>query len=200
MLTLKKIAVTGGIASGKSTVCHFFQEYGAFVLNADEIVHTFLSLHSDIGKKVIALLGEDIVVQGTLSRETIACKVFCDPYLLKSLEELLHPEVQRVIEEQYSQISKQNYSLFIVEIPLLFEGRLERFYDVKILVIADEKICEERFLQKTGKNASEFKTRNQRFIPQEEKIKMVDFVIENNRHLDDLKQQVTHIYNHLTRR
>jgi dephospho-CoA kinase len=200
MLILKKVAVTGGIASGKSTVCRFFQEHGAFILSADEIVHKLLSLHSDIGKKVIALLGEDIVVEGALSREVIAQKIFWDSDLLKSLEELLHPEVQRAIEEQYNLILKRSYTLFVVEVPLLFESHLESFYDAKITVIADEKICKDRFLQRTGKTPSEFERRTQRLISEEEKIKMADFIIENNSHLTDLKKLVTQIHNQLTRR
>jgi dephospho-CoA kinase len=200
MLILKKVAVTGGIASGKSTVCRFFQEHGAFILSADEIVHKLLSLHSDIGKKVIALLGEDIVVEGALSREVIAQKIFWDSDLLKSLEELLHPEVQRAIEEQYNLILKRSYTLFVVEVPLLFESHLESFYDAKITVIADEKICKDRFLQRTGKTPSEFERRTQRLISEEEKIKMADFIIENNIHLTDLKKLVTQIHNQLTRR
>ena len=98
MLKSKKIAITGNLASGKSTVCQFFKEQGAYVVSSDEIVHQLLSPETNIGKKVIALLGKDIVVEDRLNREAIAKIVFRDRQLLLRLEELLHPEVQKEIE------------------------------------------------------------------------------------------------------
>ena len=88
-ITLRKIAVTGGIASGKSTVCHLFEKLGAYTVSADAIVHQLLDPTQSLGKKVIVLLGPDVVIEGQLSRERIAQKVFCNPCLLKKLEKLI---------------------------------------------------------------------------------------------------------------
>jgi len=91
MLKLVKIAITGGVASGKSSVCRFFQELGAYVVNADAIVHKLLDPSSDLGKQIIQLFG-------TLSRKRLSEIVFEDPEKLEKLEKLLHPAVLKKIE------------------------------------------------------------------------------------------------------
>lgn len=192
MLRLKKIAVTGGIASGKSTVCRIFAELGAYVISADNIVHQLLDPTTDTGQQVIALLGNDIVVGHELNRERIAQKVFRDPSLLNKLERLLHPEVEKVIENHYNQISPKKYPLFVVEIPLLFEAGFQKNYDLTLVVVADEKRCRERF-----QNADEFTRRTERLIPMRKKQELADLVIENNGSLEQLRQNVTKIFNSL---
>lgn len=122
MLKLKKIAITGGVASGKTSVCRFFEELGAYVVNADGIVHELLKPNTDLGQQIIRQFGPEIIKNGQISRKTIAEKAFKDPKQLRKLEELLHPAVLRKIEELYTAAcSGGSYSSFVVEIPLLFE-------------------------------------------------------------------------------
>lgn len=197
MLNLKKVAVTGAIASGKTTVCCFFQELGAYVVSADKIVHQLLSLSTDIGKQVVSLLGEDSVVGGELNREVIAQKVFRDPSLLEQLEKRIHPHVQKVIEAQYQAVSQDSYPLFVVEIPLLFESEQDKDYDVVIVVTAEKNKCRERFMRSTRHSEDEFDRRSNRLFPLDEKLKKADFVIYNDDNLDKLRQQVITIFNSL---
>ena len=79
MLKLKKIAVTGGLAAGKTTVCQLFKELGAYVVSADEIVHQMLSPDTVVGQQVVSLLGSDIVSGLGIDRKKIAAKVFYPP-------------------------------------------------------------------------------------------------------------------------
>ena len=187
---IKKVAVTGGIASGKSTVCHLFEELGAYCISADEIVHQLLVPTTQLGKDIIALLGEDIVVDHALSRRLIAQKVFRSPELLSATEKRIHPEVQKFIETQYKTISCTHFPLFVAEVPLLFEAHLENFYDTVIVVTCDEIRCQKRF--KRGED--EYKRRTQRLMPIEEKIKKATFVIENNGTLENLRQTIQPIF------
>lgn len=195
---MKKIAITGGIASGKSTVCRFLKELGAHVIDADDIVHQLLSFHSPIGKKVVALLGDDIVVNGELSREAIARKVFSDSVLLQQLEQILHPEVQRFIETRFNQLASEQPSipLFVVEVPLLFESHLHLFYDATIAVTADKTLCKLRYNTRFPSN--DFERRDARHL--KEKEKFATYQIENNGSLEQLKQNVIQLFNSLTRR
>lgn len=199
MLKLRKIAVTGNIASGKTTVCMLFKELGAYTLSADEIVHQLLSPETDLGQKIISLLGADVIVKGELCREEIAKKVFLDKRLLYRLEELLHPEVQKKIETRYQEIAslESQYCLFIVEMPLLFESKQESFYDTTIAVIADEKIRKKRFLQKGRYSKEEFHHREDRLLTQDEKAKRADFLLENNATKEALKEAVTKLFKQL---
>lgn len=194
MLKLRKVAVTGAIASGKTTVCRFFEELGAYVISADKIVHQLLSPTTDIGRQVIEMLGADIVVDGELNREVIAQKVFCDSSLLEQLEKRIHPEVQKVIKAQYQVISQKHYPLFIVEIPLLFESGQATDFDTVIVVTAKTPKCRERFMQSGRYSAAEFDRRSQRLLPIDQKIKRADFVIHNDGSLEELHQQVITIF------
>lgn len=198
MLKLKKVAVTGGLSSGKSSVCNCFKELGAYVVSADEIVHQILSPETSVGQKVINLIGQDIVVEGQIDRSQIAKKVFDNPIMLKSLESLLHPAVHNEITRQYEEIEKNRAApLFVAEVPLLFEAKMEVFFDHTIAVVADPKKCLDRFLAGKRVDRAEFEKRNARQLSMAIKEQKADFVIHNDGTLSDLKSQVKKIYNHL---
>lgn len=199
MLNLNKVAVTGGLSCGKSTVCRLFQQLGATVVSADEIVHRLLTPESSTGKSVIALLGSDIVVDGKIDRQKIAELVFNDPLRnennkLKRLESLLHPEVRKEIDRAYEEAKTRNSTpLFIAEIPLLFETSREHEFDAVIVVVADPGVAEKRF-----KGTLEaYNIRNAHQMSLEEKIKKSPFILHNNGSLEELKLDVQNLYNQL---
>lgn len=198
MLKLKKIAITGGVASGKSSVCRFFQELGAFVVNADAIVHELLDPDTDLGQQVIRQFGPEILVNGNLSRKMVAEKAFTDPQQLEILEKLLHPAVLSKIEEQYEQACfSGRYTSFVVEIPLLFEIQGEQFYDCVIAVLANEAVARRRFEQ-AGFTRKEYDRRMKRQLRPEQKAERAHYKIQNNGTLDNLKKQVIALNNLLT--
>ena len=195
MLRLKKIAVTGGIASGKSAVCQVLQELGAFVVDADAIVHELLTPDTSIGQQVIRLLGNNIVKNGKLSRRAIADKVFNDPETLHALEKILHPAVLEKINLLYRLACSQKSSkVFFVEIPLLFEIGQEKFYDAVIVTITNEKLAQQRY-RSVGHSDEEFFLRMKRQLDPEKKAQRADYVIRNEGSIDDLRKQVKNISN-----
>lgn len=194
---MKKVAVTGSVSSGKTTVCRFFKELGAYVISADAIVHQLLTPTTPVGQKIIDLLGVDRVAERELNREEIAARVFRDPSLLKELEKLIHPEVQKVIEAKYQEIFQQPFPLFVAEIPLLFESGQEAFYDAVIVVRADEERCRRRFTITTPYDETEFERREKRLMPIEEKVKRADFVLDNSGSLTQLQHLVETTFNSL---
>lgn len=196
MLVLKKIAVTGGLSCGKSTVCQIFQECGAYVVNADQIVHQLLTSADSVRGQVIDLLGEEIVEKGWIQRRLIADLVFKDKKQLKELEHILYPEVTREIEKQYLQAKNDpSLRLFVAEIPLLFEAGWEIAFDNVVTVAADPEIAKKRF-QSQGK--TDYLDRMSQQMTLKEKIDKADVVIYNNGSLADLKKQVKQIYKQLT--
>lgn len=196
---MKRVAVTGIIACGKSTVCQRFKELGAYVASADEIVHQLLNPNTEIGQKVIDLLGIDVVVNHQFDKKSIAYKVFSDKSLLTALEKILHPAVREEIDKRYRQaqlLGKE--SLFVAEIPLLFEGGFYSDYDLCIVVVSDKATCKKRFIEKTKSNPDEFDKRMARQFSQEEKAAQADLLIYNDGSLEDLKKVVDHLFKQLT--
>lgn len=199
MLKLKKLAITGGLSSGKTTVCHLFKDLGAFVVSADEIVHDLLVPDSIIGQKIIQLFGPSIVENNSLNRKKIAQQAFLDVRLLKALEALIHPVVYTKIEKEYQHAKRTGkYPLFIAEIPLLYELFKQDEFDIVITVTADLSICQERFIKQTHQTIREFEQRMAQQIDPENKAKKSDYVIKNNGSLAHLKDQVTKLYSLLT--
>lgn len=193
MLRLKKIAITGGIASGKSTVCQLFQELGACVTSADAIVHKLLDPKTDLGQQVIRALGSDILQHGKIIRQRVAEKVFQDSALLKQMEKILHPAVLESIEESYKKACrKKECSLFVVEIPLLFEIGKEADFDVVVAVIAEEKIAKQRYLA-SGHTTQEYERRMSRQISPSMKSSRAQYTIVNNGSREELFNQVKKI-------
>lgn len=196
---VKKVAITGGLSCGKTSVCQFFKELGAHIVSADEIVHQLLSPKKRLGQQVIALLGEDIVVDGEIDRRVIAAKVFRDRALLSSLENLIHPAVLCEIEQEYQQVNHQGkVPLFIAEIPLLFEVAQEKNFDATIVVWADQKECQKRFIAMTGFGTDEYDRRMANQMPPDEKAKRADYVIKNTGSKAHMRKTVTNLFMQLT--
>ena len=207
MLNLKisKVAITGGLACGKSLVCRIFQRLGAHVVSADDIIHQLLSHDTHLTQEIITLLGNDVVTDNQLDRKKIAQKVFSNPELLKALERLLHPKVKEIIEKQYQELEQQKTEkhghprLFIAEIPLLFEIGEEKSYDFVIAVTADENICRSRFSEATGYSDEEYTRRISRQLSQADKAKRANAVIPNNFiSKEELEYPVKQLFNKLT--
>lgn len=189
----KKIAVTGGLSSGKSTVCQLFKELGAYVVSADEIVHRLLTPETPVGQQVIHLFGTDILTNGQMDRSKIAIKAFSNPKLLNALEHLIHPIVRHEIEKEYLRHCT-NYPLFVAEIPLLFETGADAEYSTTVAVIAEVERCKERFEKKNAVKNVDYHQRVERQLPAEEKAARANYVIENNCSLKELKVAVSELY------
>jgi len=172
---LLKIAVTGGVGSGKTTVCQCFEKLGAYVVNADKITHKLLE--TTCKQQVIRLLGLE---SGPIDRKAVAEIVFHDPKLLSQLEQILHPAVLEEIQNQYKHVCQNTrYTSFVAEIPLLFEIGAEVFYDATIAVL---------------RNTTTHPERMKRQLSPAEKAKKATYVIHNNGTLDELRTEAARVY------
>jgi dephospho-CoA kinase len=190
VLSLRKIAITGNLASGKSTVGRILQEYGAFVVDADEISHNLLSLNTPTGKKVVGLLGPEIVVGNQIDRRKIAEIVFSDSEKLTSLEKILHPAVKQEIDRRFNDVKNNpSYKMFVAEVPLLYEAGMEKDFDTVIAVIADIAVARQR------STTAQFDKRWAR--QHKDKASKADIVITNNGDLKMLKSSIESIVDRL---
>lgn len=192
MLNLFSVAVTGSIASGKSTVCQFFERWGARVVDADRLLHQVFSKESSVEKKICSLFGESILSGSFIDRAKIAKIVFSQRDLLDKLEDICHPYVNQAIKEEYAEALKGDFAFFVAEIPLLFESRypLVDWFDATVLVATDpDKARKRSKLQK-----EDYDRREGRLLSQEEKAKEADFVVSNNGSLKDLEENAKKLF------
>ena len=181
-----KIAVTGGIGSGKSTFCNYLSSKGFPLLKADDISKEILENDGDVKKKIINAFGEESFKEGKPNKEYLAEKVFSNPENVIKINSILHPKVIKKTEELLNELSKNNKLIF-VEAALIYEADMEDLFDYVVLVIADEKVRMERKTQFDNFSKKTFIERNENQIPDEEKKKRADFIFENNSGIDELK-------------
>jgi dephospho-CoA kinase len=177
------IGLTGNIGSGKSTVAAFLREMGYPVLDADLLAERARELKKAELKALFpkAFLGEE------LDRRRLAQLVFSDPQRLRALEELIHPEVRRLLEEELSRLEAP---LVFVEIPLLFEKGWEGRLQGTILVAAPLEERLKRAMARSGLSREEVLARERAQMPEEEKRRRATWVLENRGSLEDLRAQV----------
>ncbi|MEM8628734.1 MAG: dephospho-CoA kinase [Chlamydiota bacterium] len=197
MLKLKKIAITGAVAAGKSSLLEMFRNCSAFCLDCDQIVHHLIKKKGILKQKSLALFGSSILVGDEIDRQKLASKAFVDPAKLRDWENIVHPLVLEEIVSVYRTLNPI-FPLFVVEVPLLFESPLQAlrdFFDYCIVVIGvhDKKKVEKRF------NKSHFSQRKNRLISDEEKAKRADFVVHNTGSKQELQRKAEQLYIQLTK-
>ena len=194
MLKLRKVAVTGNLNSGKSTVCQLLQKNGAFILNTDAVVHQLLR-DPKIIIKITSYFGAEILDDNhQINRKKLSDIVFRDNTKLKRLENLLHPCVFDVIKNTYSEKSftYPQDAIFAVEVPLLFEVGWQNWFDFIILVKADPLVRKKRFLSQ-GNEEKNFEIINSKQINSTLAETFSDAIITNNYDLIDLENQIQKI-------
>ena len=193
---MKKIGLTGSIGTGKSTVAKIFQELGAYVIDADKIVHELLK-REDIKEKIREAFGDVFDSKGEVDRKKLASIVFNNPEKKKILENILHPLVFQEINKFFKEVEKKDpNAVAIAEVPLMIETGSYKNYDKIIVVYAPEELQLKRLLEK-GMSKEEAIKRIKSQMPIDEKVKYADIVIENTSTLEDLRKKVEEIYKKL---
>lgn len=181
-----KLALTGGIGCGKSTVLEFFKESDWRTIDSDTIVRELLAENAKVQALLFDRWGKSVFAQDALvDRKALAVRVFSDPQALRWLEEILHPLVQQRWKSLIATASKSHW---IIEVPLLFEKRLETSFDSTICVYCTLPLVESRMTLR-GFSRTELLNRRKQQTPLKEKIDRADFIISNVGTLDFSKRQ-----------
>ena len=192
------VGLTGGIASGKSTVSNYFREFGVEVLDAD-VVAKELSEKEENVAKIIEIFGNDILDEnGNISRKKMRERAFLEKDKLKQLNELLHPQVIEVFKNKKENTKEDEIVIF--DIPLLFEAGMENLCDTVIVVYISKRVQLERMMKRDrhGIDLAERIIESQ--MSMSDKIDKADIIINNNCTLEDLKNNVNVVYYNLQKK
>lgn len=187
------VGLTGGIASGKSTVARLLGELGLEVVSADQLAHAVIARGTEGARRIRETFGDKVMAaDGAVDRAKLAALVFADATggQRRRLESLVHPEVRKKSNEEKARLEGRGDKVAIYEIPLLFEKNLESEFDLIVTVAISPETQIERLLRRSGMTRDEALKRIAAQKNQDEKIKGADFVIWNDGSLDELRQQV----------
>jgi len=185
------IGLTGGIASGKSTVAKMLRELAIPVIDADEIAREVVQIGEDAYLQIVEQFGEGILQEDkNIDRLKLGSIVFNDEAKRKLLNNIVHPAIrQRMMQkkEEYVSVGEQTV---VLDIPLLFESNLTHLVHKTIVVYVDDQIQLERLMERNGFSKEEAEVRIRAQMPLKEKVKKADAVIDNNGSLAQTKAQL----------
>jgi len=198
MLTLKKVAITGTISSGKSTVLSYFRSWGAYTVDADSLLHAAFSIDTPLGQKIIKLFGAlALLPNGRIDRSYIREQIAQKKELNVQLEMICHPYVLETLNRLYKEVMHETskWRLFVAEIPLLFESSFPfaTWFDVICVVDAEYALAQQRFLKK-GYSLEQFSWRYERQLSPEKKKQRAQHIIENNGTLEELREKTKRLF------
>lgn len=182
-----KIALTGGIGSGKSAVGELLQELGATVIDSDELARAVIERGSVGFEKVVAEFGDEILSSGEINRARLAEMVFADQDLRLKLEAIIHPLVREATAQLIRSLPAD--AIVVNEIPLLFETQGSSKFDFVIAVQAQEKIRIERLKQR-GMKEYEITKRMSAQASDAQRASISHAVLQNDGSIEDLREKV----------
>ena len=176
---MKKIGITGGIGSGKTTVCEIFKLLGVAVFHADDEARYLQNNDLEIKERLIDLFGGSIYFpDGKLNREKLASTIFNNSKAMEDVRTIIHPAVRKSFLKWVENHLDEPYVLY--EAAILLESGSASDFDRNILILADEKVRTERVIRRDHTSEEKVMQRIRNQMPDIQKISMADFTIENN--------------------
>lgn len=190
------IALTGGIASGKTTISNRLRELGAVIIDADEIAREVVAPGSAALRAIVERFGEGVLNEdGTLDRKELADIVFNDEDALAALNDITHPEIRRETEARIDQIRRDEPdTIFVHDIPLLAENRSNFDYDEIWVADAPAQLRLERLMEDRGMTREEAQARIDAQVSDEERRMIADVVIDTTRAIPETIDHVDELF------
>ena len=178
------IGLTGNISSGKSTVSRYLASLGATIIDADEVSREIVRPGAPALREIVDYFGAGVLApDGSLDRKGLGALVFGDPEALAVLNNLTHPRIVAVIEEakkRNAATPQSGLNLLVIDAPLLIETGLHQTVDAVWVVTVEPETQKQRLMQRDGISAAAALSRIKAQMPQEEKIKYAQALIDNN--------------------
>ena len=193
-----KIAVTGGIGSGKSLVCRMLAEKGLPVVSADELSRRAVEPGTPAYGQILEYFGKSILMpDGTIDRPALRNVIRADSEAKKALESFVHPEVFRQMEKHFADAVQNEASAVVMEVPLLFESGMEGWFDCVVLVFTPEKERIRRIMARDGVSREEAGSMIQIQMSEEKKRKQAHRVIDNDGSIEETRRSVDRLHNRI---
>jgi len=182
------IALTGGIATGKSTVASLFMLHGFLTIDADKIAHKLLNIHS---AEIAKMFGDEYVENGIVLRKNLGNLIFNNEKEKKKLENFIHPLIKEVIIKE-ARIFEEQKKPYLIDIPLFFESKN---YDIKksIVVYTPKEVQIQRLVKRDKSTEEEAMSRINNQMDIEEKKLLADYIIDNSKDLKNLQNEVERV-------
>ena len=195
-----KIGLTGGIGSGKSSVSAILKSWGAYVFDADKIAKSILNENESAQNEVITEFGTDVLgADGKIDKTKLSRVVFHDEDHQIKLNAIIHPYVFSEIDKEFETVlNKGKHEIFVVDAALIYESGADTHMDYVLVVTSHLGLRIERALSKGDLSREEFLKRVDLQWPDEDKIHLADFVIQNNGSEEDLLNETKKTYDLLT--
>lgn len=202
MQTVIVIGLTGGIASGKSTVSKTLKELGAYIIDGDETAHSVIEPHKPAWRDMLDAFGRDILnPDDTIDRDKMGAIVFGNPDQLARLNQITHPRIMESFKEDYRRIKAANpNAILVLEIPLLYETFMDRMCDEVWVVWVDYETQLKRLMDRNHYSLEEAKRRIESQIPLDEKAHRADVVINNCGSIQETISSATKYFNDILER
>jgi dephospho-CoA kinase len=194
-----KVGLTGGIASGKSTVSRIFASFGAKVLDADEVAREVLLPGQPAWTKLRRAFGQEFFhSDGTVKRKQLRKLVFADPEKRSQLNAIVHPEVMKEINRRSEILSSSvQTGVLLVDVPLLLEVGVANRFDKVVVVYVSKSVQVNRLQQRDGISEEEAKQALKAQMALSKKVEQADYVIDNSGTLEETQAQVQRVWQEL---
>ncbi|ASR41064.1 dephospho-CoA kinase [Ligilactobacillus agilis] len=185
------LGLTGGIASGKSTVSAYLAQNGALIIDADLIARQVVAKKSSGLKQIVAKFGGEILTaSGELDRKKLGKLVFSNKELLKALTDITGPLIRAEILREIEAAKKAQVKLVVLDIPLLFETGYQTLCDKVMVVTIPSKLQLERVMKRDNLSAAEARKRIANQLPASKRNELADVLIDNSKSVAETYQQV----------
>ncbi len=190
------VGLTGGIASGKTVVSNRLRDLGAHVIDADDISKAVMVPHTECWKKLVESFGKQILKKdSSIDRKILASVIFDDPVKRKHLNTIVHPEITKMINLQVKRIKAEcPDAIIIIEAALLIETGTYKEYEKLIVVYSREELQEERMITRDGITRAEARKRIDAQWPIVKKMKVADYLIQNEGSLEQLSKDTDRLF------
>jgi dephospho-CoA kinase len=193
------VGLTGGIASGKSTVAEMFVKNGAYLIDFDGLAHEVQEPGKPAWKEVVNHFGEGILQPDKkIDRVKLGDIVFTDKEKLSKLNNIVHPLVYQEWQSRLEKIrNKEKHAIVLSDIPLLFEGKMQHLFDLTILVLIAPKEQIRRLMARNGVSKEDAEKRLKSQMPISEKNALADIVIDNEGSIPETEKKVRQVWQEL---